>query len=181
MGEMPFNEEKFRELLLYVAERSIEDPRFGAIKLNKILYYSDFNAYRELGRPITGADYQRLDEGPAPRQLLPVKAKMIQEGIAEEPERRYFSYVQRVLVARRLPNLSIFSRDEIRIVDEVLAELMPMNGREVSRLSHEEIGWMTTEDRESIPYSSAWLSPEPLTAEQVELGRAVAQRHELER
>ena len=47
--EQKFNEGKFRELILYVARRSEDDKYFGAVKLNKILYFSDFNAYRELG------------------------------------------------------------------------------------------------------------------------------------
>lgn len=66
------NKEKFRELILYVANMSRNDPDFGAVKLNKILYYADFRAYRELGRPISGAAYRKLSEGPAPRQLLRV-------------------------------------------------------------------------------------------------------------
>ena len=61
-----FKEEKFGNLILYVAERSEHDDRFGAVKLNKIMYYADFTAYWKLGRPITGATYQRLDEGPLP-------------------------------------------------------------------------------------------------------------------
>ena len=32
------------------------DERFGAVKLNKILYFADFEAYRRLGEPITGGD-----------------------------------------------------------------------------------------------------------------------------
>ena len=50
--------------------RSQDDRAFGATKLNNLLYFSDFQAYGALERSITGATYQRLDHGPAPRELL---------------------------------------------------------------------------------------------------------------
>ena len=53
--QIVFNAEKFRELLVYVSKKCEDDPTFGAVKLNKILYYADFAAYRQGGKPITGA------------------------------------------------------------------------------------------------------------------------------
>ena len=46
---MPYNERKFKELVLYVAHRCGLDPNFGAVKLNKELFFSDFWAYAEFG------------------------------------------------------------------------------------------------------------------------------------
>ena len=34
--------DKFRELILYIAQESEGDPNFGATKLNKILFFCDF-------------------------------------------------------------------------------------------------------------------------------------------
>lgn len=53
--------------MLYIAKRSLTDPYFGYVKLNKILFYADFVAYGELGKPITGATYIRNLYGPTPR------------------------------------------------------------------------------------------------------------------
>jgi len=64
-----FDRSRFKEVLLYIAQSSENDPRFGATKLNKILYFSDFKAFATLGDFITGATYQRLDRGPAPHEL----------------------------------------------------------------------------------------------------------------
>ena len=49
------NDAKLRELILYVAERCENDPDFGALKLNKILFNADFIAYALTGKAITGA------------------------------------------------------------------------------------------------------------------------------
>ncbi len=77
-----FDAAKFRELFLYIAESCAEDPRFGAVKLNKILYYADFEAYRRLGEPITGDTYRKLSEGPAPGWLLQQRSILLDSGAA---------------------------------------------------------------------------------------------------
>jgi hypothetical protein len=85
-----FNESKFRNLLLHLSTLCEDDPRFGATKLNKLLYYIDFGAYRLLGQPVTGATYQNLPEGPAPRELVAVRDALIKEGAAAMEVRPYF-------------------------------------------------------------------------------------------
>jgi len=157
-GEMNFDREKFRELLLYIARRSEDDPRFGATKLNKILFFADFTAFRRLGKAITGARYQKLPQGPAPRELLPLKAEMEHDCEIVEVERSYFGLVQRPIVARREPYLDRFSGPEIALVDEVLAQLRHLDARDVSELSHEFCGWQYTELRQDIPYDTALLT-----------------------
>ena len=176
-----FNENKFKELILYVARHSVDDKYFGAVKLNKVLYFSDFNAYRELGNSITGADYQHLNEGPAPRQFLRVKDSLIAREEATIERRVVFSMTQQRLVAagEAKDEKDIFTLDELRIIDEVIDTLWNMTAREASKLSHEEYGWRLTEPGESIPYSSAFFSPEPLTQEQISYGQKFAEEHEL--
>ena len=61
---------KLRELVLLIATLSEGDEPFGKIKLNKVAFFSDFLAYLIFGRSITGHQYMRLPEGPAPRKLL---------------------------------------------------------------------------------------------------------------
>jgi len=39
---MPPNDDKLRELILLIAEWCQADPKFGAIKLNKLLFHADF-------------------------------------------------------------------------------------------------------------------------------------------
>lgn len=156
--EITFDRSKFRELVLYIAQESEDDPRFGATKLNKILYFSDFEAFGILGEPITGATYQRLERGPAPREILPVLRELDGEGAVDRLERRYFNLRQKRIVARQAPDLSLFDEREIEIVDNVIAELRYLNASQVSVLSHLEIGWQLASEHESIPYAAAYIS-----------------------
>src|SRR6266849_3234100 len=74
------DEEKLAELILYISQKCATDPKFGAIKLNKILYLSDFLSFGNWGEPITGVEYQHLRKGPAPRRLIPVREALQKDG-----------------------------------------------------------------------------------------------------
>ena len=173
-----FDNSKFRELVLYVAEESEEDPRFGATKLNKILYFSDFKAFGMLGESITGATYQRLDRGPAPRELLPALRSMEAEGELERFERHYFNRPQKVIrPLRRSEASEVLAPAELAIVDAVLADLKELNASQVSALSHLEAGWRLARDREEIPYETVYISDrQPTPTEVAAWERALAER-----
>jgi hypothetical protein len=168
-----FDSDRFRELILYLVFEGEADPTLGAVKLNKLLYYADRRAYLQLGRSITGARYQHLDEGPAPTALLPAKRQLIADKDVVPIIGWYVSHPQERLVAKRKPNMGRFSQAELDIVDAVLNDLRDMNGDDVSKLSHKEWGWRLTADREEIPERTAWLAPGPLTADQIENGQRI--------
>ena len=176
VGRDAYDAKKFCELVLYIAKRSEDDPRFGAVKLNKIMYYSDFGAYRRLGQSITGANYQKLSEGPAPRQMLWERRVLLDSGHIRMESRQYFSGVQQRVVAEREPDVGVFTTEELGIVDEAIESMRYMTARQASDFSHQEPGWILTHPGETIPYQSAWLSPEPLTQEAEEYASVVASR-----
>ena len=160
-----FDPEKFQELLIYIARNSEDDLTFGAVKLNKILYYADFAAFRQLDKPITGATYRKLNEGPAPLEMLPQRRALIEAGEAEVQKSVYFTGIQHRLVAKRDPDREIFEPGELEIVDQVMAFFQGKTAREVSDFSHREPGWAVARDREVIPYDTVWLSSGPLSQE----------------
>src|SRR5207248_1072592 len=124
--------DKFRELVVYVAKKGENDPRLGVVKLNKILYFADFYAYRVLGESISGAEYQHLREGPAPRDFLMVRESLLEEGAIRLVEVPYFNRVQMRIVAQREVKPGVLSDEELRLVDEVMAELAHMTATEVT-------------------------------------------------
>jgi uncharacterized phage-associated protein len=154
------DEAKFAELLLYVAGKTLADHHGGAVKLNKYLYFAEFAAVRRIGRPITGVKYQKLRHGPAPRRLLPIRDALVAGGSARLERRQdAFGYEHTDLVPLREADLSRFSGDEIRIIDEIIEELLPLNGSQVSDLSHREAGWMMVSVGDTIPYELALVAP----------------------
>ena len=159
-----FNEDKFKELILYVASRSEWDPMFGAIKLNKTLFFADVYAYAELGKSITGAEYIKLDHGPGPKLMAPIRDRMIEDNDIVVVDREYFGNPQKRVVARRLPDLSGFTADEIALVDVVMDIGKNANAAELSDLTHQMLGWQIAAYKAVIPYEAVFLSSESATA-----------------
>ena len=161
--------------MAFIARGSIDDPTFGAVKLNKILYFADFSAYRMFGQPLTGATYFKLQEGPAPREMLRARRTLLETGGAHIEERPYFTGVQHRLVidADHLGSGESLREAERTLVKMIIDFFRGKTAREVSDYSHREPGWELADDRETIPYETAWLSSEPPDRETEELAERV--------
>jgi hypothetical protein len=170
-----FKRQKFIELLLYYSQRGITERLIiGSTRLNKLLFFADMRAYAELGEPITGARYQRLEFGPAARAMLPVRDELVEQGAAEFEDGGPDDWAN-VIVPLRAPNLDVFSEDELRIANEVFEDLRQFNAREVSDYAHlKSAGWNVMEDHEDIPYEFAFISTDPAPPEAIERGRELA-------
>jgi uncharacterized phage-associated protein len=161
MAEIRYEPEKFRELVVYVAERFGDDPPLGDVKLNKILYFSDFLAYNRLGRPITGARYQKQKLGPIAVPLLPAREQLEEEDAVRVEKKRWPDLLKAQTVTRaRRKAKDLFSKEEREIIDSVIEELRPATADEASDLSHERSpGWALSDMRADIPYHTALVPP----------------------
>lgn len=176
LTEIPDGEDRLRELILYIAGRCDRDSRFGATKLNKILLFADFFAYFRRRRPITGVEYIRLPNGPAPRRMKPVTDDMAARGEIAVRVVQDGKFQQKRIVPLRPPNLGLFSADDIAIVDEMIQNLWGRTATAVSELSH-GIAWRVAGDRAPIPYEAVFLSDEPLTEYDIARTHELAQRY----
>ena len=159
----PQSDERLGELILYVANKCADDLSVGATKLNKILWWSDFLAYMEHGEAITWSIYQRLEHGPAPRRLRPVRRHLVACGRAKVQEVELANgLVQHRLVPLDEPDLSQFSDRQVCLIDGVIGALWGDSAADVSELSHGN-AWRIAENHESIPYQAAFLSDERVT------------------
>lgn len=161
------NPEKFKELLLYIAKKTEGDPTFGAIRMNKALFFADMFAFGRFGKSITGAEYQKLEHGPAPRSLLPLRKELIDAGDAVIAPRNVGGQTQHRLVHLREPNLSEFSGQEIALVDESLSAMSGMTAARVSNISHLIVEcWNELPERETIPLEIVFIELRDLTEEE---------------
>ncbi|HKI05938.1 MAG TPA: Panacea domain-containing protein [Thermoanaerobaculia bacterium] len=173
---MANSDRKFRELILFVAQESENDENCGATKLNKILFYADFEAYRKLGQPISGQKYQKLERGPAPKGAVPVISEMEKAGLCKWEDREYFGLPLKKLIPRRDSDLSVFAPEELDIARAVINELWDLNAAEVSDLSHDFVGWQAASLGEEIPYETAFVGkPRPLTPDELAWAHEVIQ------
>lgn len=173
-----FQSRKFKEMVLYFSKRGLDAGLvIGSTKLNKLLFFSDFDAYWALGTPISGARYQKLKRGPAARQMIPMRDELlVREEVRWKPKPE--NELDDVLVPISQPNPKVFSREELAIMDKVFEDLRPHNAEAVSDYSHlRSAGWKVMEEREDIPYESRFVSTDPAPQEAIDLGRKLAAQY----
>jgi hypothetical protein len=165
---------RLRELMLYIASRCQDDAYFGRTKLNKALYWADVLHYAETGRSITGAEYQRLQWGPAPRRVIPNLLELESTNRGVETERSTAKGTQKRLVPLKNPNLSLFNGEEIARIDWVLNQLTGQTSNQLSNRTHDDAIWKCAQDGETLNFNAIFISLDPLTAEEIELGQKEA-------
>jgi hypothetical protein len=173
-----FKSRKFKELILYFSKRGIDEGLvIGSTKLNKLLFFTDFRAYAELGEPVTGARYQKLKRGPAARELLPIRTEMLSDREVRF-RGRSDDDLNDVLVPISEPDPLVLSEDERRIADAVFEELRSFNATASSDYSHlKSAGWKVVRLKDDIPYESVFVVTDPPPAEAIELGRELAAKY----
>jgi hypothetical protein len=174
-----FKSRKFKELILYFSKRGLDEGLvIGSTKLNKLLFFTDFRAYAELGEPVTGARYQKLDWGPAARELLPMRNEMLKDNEVRFREKAVDDLNDVLVLEASTPDLSIFNDDELRIADAVFEELREFNATAAADYSHlRSAGWKVVDFNDDIPYESAFISTDPAPREAIERGRELAAKY----
>lgn len=167
----PTDDKKMKELILYICRKSEGDEKFGAIKLNKILFFSDYAAYLHLGKSITGHEYRRLKKGPAPRKLPRVREALINEGRLFVKEVEYYKHKQHKHLALTSPDLSSFNGEEIALVDIILERMKDMDATDSSNVSHDFLGWLAARPGETIPYEMVYINNRGPTIGELERAR----------
>jgi len=172
MADWSQNTAKLRELILFIADRCA-DEKVGDVYLNKVLFFSDAFALQHLGEPITGARYQKLPLGPAARPLVPLRNDMIDDGDVEVE----MAGKRRVTRALRKPDMSIFSDEEVKLVERVMDLFRGYSATVVSDASHDlSPGWNLVEIGEDIPLQSQLISTAPPSPEVLRRGRELAEK-----
>jgi hypothetical protein len=174
---LPDGQKRLRALIVHIAEECREAPRFGLVKLNKILWKADYSSFAERGRPITGRAYQRLKWGPAPVEMKPLLREMFE---AHEISYSDTDFGDGVIEQRIIPevpaDVRVFLAEELRYVDRAISYYWDKTGTESSDDSH-GVAWKTRSDGDPMPYELAYLSDRPLEGRQLTrlLEKAAAQ------
>ena len=150
-GFREFDLDRLENLIGYIASR-VND--LYKTSLNKYLWYMDFLNYKNNLKSITGLRYIRYTYGPIIEGknyelILNLDSKF-------EKEDREINYNIRTKIhSKNNYDLSLFSKDEIKVIDRVIELLKDKNATNISDLSHEERAWIETKDNELISYEYA--------------------------
>lgn len=162
---LQFNEDKFKELVLYIAEHTADQFDFGATKMAKVLWKSDFAANALLGEPITGATYQKIDYGPGAKEYKPILDSMIDDNVVAKSYSTIGGYPSTKIVALKKADVSKFSTEEISLIDSVIHLISKLNTHQIKELVYKNMGVKVANLYDEIPYLSELFPSEliPLT------------------
>jgi hypothetical protein len=162
---LPGGQRRLREAVLYVAHACESAHWFGLVKLNKIIWRADFDSFAQRGQPVTGRQYQRLQQGPAPVEMLPVLNELQADGHLRIDRIKVVDFNEMRPVALASAVVTMFSRGDLDYLDRAIAAYWDKTGSETSDISH-GVAWKTRADGEPMPYELAYLSDEPIGAGQ---------------
>jgi hypothetical protein len=165
--DLPGGQDRLRQMILYVSIRNVQAVRFGLVKLNKIIWRADFEAFSTRGRPVTGRAYQRLPQGPAAKEMRPLLNEMEREqAISYEltdfgKDEHGRDIIEQRPIALVGPNLAHFTKEDLEYVESSIRHYWLMTGGETSDESH-GVAWKSRGNRATMYYELSYLSDEML-------------------
>jgi hypothetical protein len=153
---MEYDQDRAKALVHHIAH-SVPSDCLGSVKLNKVLWYADFVSYLRLGEPITGETYVKRQYGPAPKHIQFIIEELKRAGALVVKEGEFYGYSKKEFVSTKKPDISVFSPNEISIVDEAIRFVCYGNtANSISEKTH-GIVWELADMGEEMPYETAFL------------------------
>lgn len=148
-GNRQYNKEKFNQLVvLFIELFNKKKEKVVVTKLNKLMFYTDFNYFKKMGKSITGSKYQRLSYGPVP--------KMYSYKYDMNPYLTTISTDENITyVLNETVKYNELNAEEMIIAEAVYNFFIGKNGAYISIASHLEDAWLKTEEGKKISYEMA--------------------------
>jgi len=148
--------EKLTEMVKFFAEKITP----WKTSLNKLLFYSDFLAYRQRCYSISGTRYRAIQRGPVPNNYDSIYDYMVFEKNIIKVNHQISNdiYGDRFEIFEDNSfNEEIFNDFEIEILNKVYTIFKDMTASDVVRFSHKEKAWEENEkDKRLIDYKYAF-------------------------
>ncbi len=123
-------------------------------KLQKLLFYADFLCVKRYGHSITGMVYIHNYYGPVPAHHDLVHWALLTANVIDA---KPFDgpYEGEIIVATEEPDSSLFSEEELEVIQSVAGFFRDFTDTKISEFSHEEPGYRNTGMKEIISYEYA--------------------------
>jgi hypothetical protein len=155
---MDFDRATFKALLHYVIWKAGDSDGFGAVKLYKVLWFSDARAYMLAGEPITGETYVREKYGPMPRHAPGIIHELQSEEVIRVWNDQYYNRQIRRFQSLQKPDRLTITDNQRAIVDYWIKHIDEDHTAEsISEQSH-DVAWEIAELGEPLPYHAIFAT-----------------------
>lgn len=143
--------DKLAKLTHYICFQRHAPRMLDATKLNKILWYTDLIAYLKTGKQITGETYVKQRYGPVPKHIPAVIGELEEKRDLVVKEVPFVGKKKRQYIALTEPDISMFSPEEVNIVDSVMDVVCHRRTASSIGLASHDVIWKLAEIGEEIP------------------------------
>lgn len=154
---------KFKQVLLYILENVGARPNVGQTVLYKLLYFVDFDYYEKYEEQLMGLTYIKNTHGPTPREFVTVVKEMKEQGDLVVVNSKYFTHEQKKYLPHVEPDLSLLTGRELELIDDVIDRYADKSARQLSDLSHRDMPWKATADKQNLDYELVFYRTDELS------------------
>ena len=132
-----YEREKLINAIIFFANNT---HNLGKVKLWKLLYFLDFQHYRDVGRPVTGLQYYAWPMGPVPVDLHD-EVSSPKEDMKEKLELRLSQWEKGTtlfVVPKAEFDASLFSKRELRLLESLAHEFRDSSAEKMIEATHLE-------------------------------------------
>jgi len=154
MADREYDRARLKSLIHYVIWVAGARPYFGAIKLYKVLWFSDAKSFILNGKSITGAPYIREKFGPIPRDGMQIRCELVNDGLISQWQNHRAGDLGWHFKAIVGPNVSWMAPNERQLVQYWINHISEDHTAEsISDASH-DYGWTIARMGERLPFFS---------------------------
>ena len=149
------NKEKLANILIaYIIKCKSEFN--DRLKLNKLLFYTDFLSYKLTGYSITGLTYRAIQYGPVPTFYDNIYACLENEGIIiANWNKDNNGAAKESFITEQVFDYNLFSQGEQQIIELVTEKFKDISTWDLVDLSHTEKSWIDLHtDKQTINYQT---------------------------
>lgn len=151
MDKPKLDKDKLRELILYVVHRVERPGDLGAVKLHKVLWFTDLMLMYLQGRTACGETFIKKPRGPWGSHVEKALADLQKKGRLSERKGSLGGFHQRQFFALDEPDLSRFDATEISVVERVMNFVCDgHSATSISELTHDDL-WASTPENGVMP------------------------------
>jgi Protein of unknown function (DUF4065) len=146
---------KFKALIHYVCAQAPSLLSLGAVKLNKILWFSERDCYLR-GEPISQVPFIKLQHGPVPKGMERYLDELQEDGALLVRDTEWNGKPKREFISLREPSVDGFTSRQVSLINHAIHSICRGHSADsISKVSHDEI-WDLAQMGEEIPFYAAF-------------------------
>jgi hypothetical protein len=155
MTKPDLNNDKLDAAIHYVIARVARPSDLGAVKLNKVLWFTDLELMYTAGRTLCGETFIKMPQGPWGTHVDKALKRLERTGAISEGNGSYFGYRQRQFSSLHQPNIvgGGLTPEETNVLSRMIDSIcLGHTASSISEITHNDI-WHRTRNRGVMPAS----------------------------